>query len=355
MQIGMNDHHELVHIKQARFNEQYICPECSQSLIIKISQNGRPFFAHYHRSQYLCGESQNHELGKTQIFQWANQRGWVPQLEVYLPAIKQRPDILLQINNKQIALEYQCSPLSLAKIKARNRGYQIQGISVRWILGPRYQRKLYFNKIAQFTQQYQNKLYLYFWDSTTCRLVYRNDFATCSFNANWGPFWKKIRHQTNHLQRRRLISNSLINFAYQNGRIASCCPLFVHDIEKRWPVMQQPIMKWRLQTLLMMEKWPIGKQVTLKYWQQWLFNQADWLEFPCLDFRTVEQLRLQTINDWQKSLVKSRIIIMDRETVIYRQRPHWFSSIEEKYGKIQRLTTRNRQIGSTYDRMVGYE
>ena len=146
MQIGMNSHHELVHIKQARFGEQYICPECSQFLIIKTSQSGRPFFAHYHHSEYLRGESQNHELGKTQIFQWASQRGWDPQLEAYLPAIKQRPDVLLRINNKQIALEYQCSPLSLTKIKARNHGYQIQGISVRWILGPRYQRKLYFPK-----------------------------------------------------------------------------------------------------------------------------------------------------------------------------------------------------------------
>ena len=105
----------------------------------------------------------------------------------------------------------------------------------------------------------------------------------------------------------------------------------------------------------MMEKWPIGKQVTLKYWQQWLFEQADWLEFPCLDFQIVEQLRFQAINDWQKSLVKSRIIIIDKKTVIYRQMPHWFSTIEEKYGEIQRLSTRNRQIGSTYDRMVGYE
>ena len=46
---------------------------------------------------------------------------------------------------------------------------------------------------------------------------------------------------------------------------------------------------------------------------------------------------------------------MDKETVIYRQRPHWFSSIEEKYSEIERLSTTNRQIGSTYDRMVGYE
>ena len=102
-------------------------------------------------------------------------------------------------------------------------------------------------------------------------------------------------------------------------------------------------------------KWPIGKRVALKYWQQWLFEQADWLEFPCLGFRTVEQLQSQTINDWQKSLVKSGIILMDKETVIYRQRPHWFSSIEEKYSEIERLSTTNRQIGSTYDRMVGYE
>ncbi len=83
----------------------------------------------------MKGRLPKHLLGKQQIYEWAAQRGWQSQLEPYLKKIAQRPDILVQIHGQPLALEFQCSPLSVQRLQERNDGYHSQVIGVYWLLG----------------------------------------------------------------------------------------------------------------------------------------------------------------------------------------------------------------------------
>src|SRR5699024_9004915 len=73
-----------------------------------------------------------------------------------IPQIRQRPDILLQINQKKVAIEFQCAKVQAEQIKQRKEGYKELGIIPIWILGAkRFKRQWssYF-KIDRFTKQF---------------------------------------------------------------------------------------------------------------------------------------------------------------------------------------------------------
>src|SRR5699024_9156294 len=77
------------------------------------------------------------------------------KLEHYLPDIHQWPDLLLQVNNKQIALEFQCAKISTNEIIQRNEGYKRLNIQPIWIIGASRFKRIGQNKlrIDTFTTQ----------------------------------------------------------------------------------------------------------------------------------------------------------------------------------------------------------
>ena len=119
----------------------------------------------------LPGETALHQRGKQQLAAWAHSRGWQPRLEVYLPAIQQRADLLVTIRGRQVALEFQCSGLSCQRLAARNAGYRQLGIHPVWLLGPAYRRSLRAAKRAQFTQLRGGRPVLLYWQVETGRLL----------------------------------------------------------------------------------------------------------------------------------------------------------------------------------------
>lgn len=324
----------LIHVHQAVINDQYYCPDCHQELVIRHRKGGDIFFAHYDPNHEQSGESVEHLTGKQQIYEWASSHGWNPRLEVYLPTIDQRADVLLIINGQRVAIEFQCSPLTIEQIQERNEGYATEKITVKWLLGQRYQRKLRPQKIAQFTQ-FHNQFGLPFWDVAQNKLKYKYDYQQCSFGVTNSSRTGTIRYQTMRLQRVRNQLRKLFDFAYQNGHIASCCPLFVHDLMKRWPVMRQPVLEWRIHTLVALEQLPVGTSMTNSAWQSWLAHQADWLSFPCLSHDLVNYLRQQVINDWQQALLNAGVIQELTNGVRYCRVPRWFSNIDQKLMKIK--------------------
>lgn len=329
MLMALDNHGILIHISQAVIKNQYYCPDCHQELVIRHREDGRNFFAHSDREPKQSGETSEHLTGKQQIYEWARRRGWNPQLEVSLPRIDQRADVMLSINGQRVAIEFQCSPLTLRQIRERNLGYASEGILVKWLLGHRYQRKLGSQKIAQFTQ-FHRQLGLPFWNVTQNTLNYKCNYYQYSFGTASRSRAEIIRHQTLRLHRMRNLSRELMNMAYQNGHIASCCPLFTHDLKKRWPVMCRPILEWRIQTLIALERLPLGTFMTNSTWQTWLFQQADWLMFPCLSGQWVTDLRQQTINDWHQTLINNGIIQQLMSGIRYSKPPRWFSNIDQK-------------------------
>ncbi|MFJ5769219.1 competence protein CoiA [Psychrobacillus sp. NPDC093180] len=114
------------------------CLQCKEEVILKSGPIKIPHFAHKRRSECIHsfseGESEDHLNGKLQLHTFFQQRNSKPQLESYIPNIKQRPDILVHYNHSQVAVEYQCSHILPSIIEDRNRGYKQHQIEPLWIL-----------------------------------------------------------------------------------------------------------------------------------------------------------------------------------------------------------------------------
>src|SRR5699024_9596828 len=105
---------ELVLAANAAAGDGYYCPACHQPVYLR---RGRGKVAHFaHRPGADCavseGETSAHLRGKQQLFNYFQVQGLRPRLEVYLPVINQRPDILVWRDRRLVAVEFQCSPLT---------------------------------------------------------------------------------------------------------------------------------------------------------------------------------------------------------------------------------------------------
>ncbi|MFC6169738.1 competence protein CoiA [Loigolactobacillus jiayinensis] len=128
-----------------RFKGQsFYCPACHDRLRLKIGATVQPHFAHLPGATCHVaaeGETAEHLAGKALLGKLF--RRWQINFayEVYLASIQQRPDLLISKGAQRIAIEFQCSPISLARLRARTEGYRRIGYRVVWILGQRYQRQ----------------------------------------------------------------------------------------------------------------------------------------------------------------------------------------------------------------------
>ncbi len=125
-------------ITQLRQTESFVCPACKSEVIIKAGNIITPHFAHV--SEAECpertgGEGEYHYQGKLLLYEWFKRQGINVLLEHYLSDIQQRPDLLIQIKNRKIAIEFQCAKVNSQTIYQRNIGYQRANIIPIWILG----------------------------------------------------------------------------------------------------------------------------------------------------------------------------------------------------------------------------
>lgn len=123
---------------EAHISGKYVCPSCLEELILK---KGKVKIAHFaHRRDSNCasygeGETLEHLQGKMDLYEWIQSAGIPVSLEVFLPIINQRADILYTYSGVTIAIEYQCSPISIEDVCLRTKGYERLGIKVIWIAG----------------------------------------------------------------------------------------------------------------------------------------------------------------------------------------------------------------------------
>lgn len=152
-------------IERHRKKQPFYCPLCREKVIVKAGPKTIPHFAH--RSAVHCpsaegGEGAYHEKGKLLLYLWLKHQRLNAELEVYIPEIRQRPDILLMINEKKIAIEFQCAKVQTGQIKQRNEGYQRLGITPIWILGAsRFKRQSASHfRLDTFTRQFMHQFSL---------------------------------------------------------------------------------------------------------------------------------------------------------------------------------------------------
>lgn len=153
--------HELSkeRLLEIRQTQNFYCPACHEQLVLKIGQVMIPHFAHRkneHCQVFSEGESALHLQGKYALYRWLQFQHMPVLVEPYLKAIQQRPDLLIQQQDKYIAVEFQCSALTPKRLTKRNKGYQKLGIEPLWIAKakPSFYEGVQCVQLAPFYQQF---------------------------------------------------------------------------------------------------------------------------------------------------------------------------------------------------------
>jgi competence protein CoiA len=151
-------------LKILKKSQTFFCPHCHQSLLLKIGAIKIPHFSHRTTCEQLFseGESENHLLGKLQLYKFFRQHLQEVQLEAYIPQLRQRPDLLV---NATVAIEFQCSSISLELKQKRTKMYTDNGYLPLWLLNTPLQKikrlgKPQFVTLNHFEQSFIQNLHL---------------------------------------------------------------------------------------------------------------------------------------------------------------------------------------------------
>lgn len=149
-----------VNAQDANRVEHYFCPTCRQAVILKRGELKAAHFAHREHgcSAFSEGETSEHLAGKQLLVKLWSQLDCQVELEAYQANLRQRPDVLCAFpDGHQLALEFQCAPLSVSQMVHRSAGYQTAHFKFFWLLGQRhYLRKHLTQQIVQFIRWHAN-------------------------------------------------------------------------------------------------------------------------------------------------------------------------------------------------------
>lgn len=317
---------KLVPAWRARPKARYYCPDCAQAVTLRRAGPKREaHFAHQGRDCGAGGESPLHQAGKQSLYRWAQAQGWAPELEVRLNHGHQRADVLIHLATGPLVLEYQCSPLTLPKLAARTRGYQQSGYPVRWLLGPRYQRRLHRTTGAAFTQVVGGTPCLTFWRADAAHLIYQWP----PWQAGPGDDWQTLT-ESRWLFTRQPRGHNLAAQAYQAGHALAACPLLAHQGGEWWPLTRLAPLDWRISLILALELVPVGYQWSWSAWWAWLQARTAWLPLGAVSPTTSRFLRHRALEHLTQEWTAAGVFTMTPAGVTLQQQPAWFSSYAAK-------------------------
>lgn len=178
MQTAVNSIGEkicLIHCSNKAINELkgelWLCPACQSQLILKNGQVISPHFAHKSLNNcyaYSENESASHLFYKRKLYEWCSQNDIFCEVEAYLPELKQTPDLLIL---KKIAVEIQCSPLSIERFIERTLTYKRHGYYVIWIIGDKLHLKSHLSALQKHFCYYSIYSGVYCWQISSAGLT----------------------------------------------------------------------------------------------------------------------------------------------------------------------------------------
>lgn len=163
----------LVHLLGAMpAGQAFFCPTCQGPVRLRQGRVKRPHFAHI--SLEDChhaweNESAEHLDLKGLLYAWASQSTSV-RLEANLSELGQVADLLL---GEKLALEVQCSPLSVSRLFERTEAYRRQGYQVLWLLGENLWIKSHLSKLQRHFLYFSRNRGFHLWELDWKRQVLR--------------------------------------------------------------------------------------------------------------------------------------------------------------------------------------
>ncbi|MDR0846512.1 MAG: hypothetical protein LBN08_03275 [Lactobacillales bacterium] len=142
MLVSKNQHNEIINVLKHSAKElinlkkdEYTCIECGSKVILKHCHSKLSHFAHVKKSD--CdfiheNEGIEHLSIKKAFYNILTQQGHKVEVEKSIVEGKLRADLLV---DDTIALEIQCSNLSIERLAERTRLYKENGIQVYWMCG----------------------------------------------------------------------------------------------------------------------------------------------------------------------------------------------------------------------------
>lgn len=313
---------QFINAVDARPGGSYRCPECGESLILK---RGHSKIAHFaHRANDHCtlhdGESYEHLLGKQQIFEWARKKGWHPEIEVYLPQLEQRADILLKLPDQQIAIEFQCSPLSLTALHKRTQGYQGIGIKCYWFLGSPYMKKVRQRQTQKFIQKINQQYVIAFWDIRlgALRLV--------KLKLKEGRIGLREINQDYRTFRQLL---SLPEIAPNINELCKGLPIICHQKIHGIQFTNHPEIYWRCLVVKQLNTIPLFTNFNRHSWLQflWEIGLNEWVQFPCV---SLTRLIYDYLELFTRQLQQDGIILIKDHLIILIEHPKYRQPLMEQ-------------------------
>lgn len=117
-------------------DDDYYCPNCDAKVVLRNGLVKIAHFAHLSKTCQYAGESQLHLQMKKQIYQYIiktiGKKVKSLKLEKKLHSV--RPDIFIEGNRKNVAIEVQASALTPAEILHRTEKYKEENTYVIWVI-----------------------------------------------------------------------------------------------------------------------------------------------------------------------------------------------------------------------------
>ncbi|MDF7637633.1 competence protein CoiA family protein [Leuconostocaceae bacterium ESL0958] len=293
MLIAVDEKKDYWPANLARKGRTYYCPGCRRQVQLRRGPQLVAHFAHLKKAgcQSLAeGESADHLAGKMRLAKELAVFGPV-QVEPYLAAIQQRPDLVVTVSDQKWAIEYQCSPLSSERLAARNAGYARLGYAVCWILGPAYcGRRLQAALICRFLDA-QGRLFSFL--PATDRFLCQDNFTQADFQkyhcrqrAGWHQLAAvfqpgqpnlglatvtagqqiRARLKIRQLMQQRRVDPKVIGYLYERGWRLDQLPAWC--LQGTAFGLLVPNWQVRLVFYLRLQQQPLGLGQPLSHWEQ---------------------------------------------------------------------------------------
>lgn len=367
--IALNKKEEIVTAERNLCKTEYFyCPSCKGRVCLKAGEIKRPHFAHYRNGvchTFSEGETEEHLEGKLQLATYLKMKEKNVQLEAYLPELQQRPDILFEKDNRKIAIEFQCSSISIERIVERTQGYLDANYEVIWILGNHFN---YTNKLTAFHMAclYLNfdsdRLMLIHYDAYTDSMSVRYDFKVLSngqmscklnqMNLNEKKSIKLTRQkkfkvsekifkdiESKHEQLMRAVRYPIpkmqvfLELIYFNKENTVSIPREIYQyLPSEWMIQTHP-MDWKYRFILWIESFPEKKILTMKMLELWIDNQIEAKLVVYYGSPQIKaKIRLQPFLEWIELLEKRRILKkIGHLKWSYQQPLKRYKNLEEKF------------------------
>ena len=256
----------------------------------------QPHFAHVSLEQcsfYRENESAEHLNLKAELFRWAVQTEEV-EVETFLPALQQIADLLV---DEKLALEVQCSPLSIERLQERTLSYRQHGYQVLWLLGRKLWLKDSLTRLQKDFLYFSKNMGFHLWELDQEKRVLRLKYLIHE------DLHGKVQHKTK-------------NFPFGRGRLLG--------------ILRLPFQKQEMNSFLAQQDPHICNYIR----RQLYYQQPRWMRLQAQLYQAGDNLLTKTTEDFYPQVrpiqAASFCQISTDLTDYYQQFENYYANLQQK-------------------------